>query len=139
MLHCAVYGLIFPSTIDHIKFLTVTTFQEYRGQAPPSACESLLREYAAMVNIDVDARSSPEVRLEVETLSTPEVTAESSLNTGQKRRLELLKKVGTKRPATNGALDHELINYLSIRLSDQKLAFFDLLQFWKDNQKRYPV
>ena len=89
MLHCAVYGLIFPSTIDYIKFLTVTTFQEYHGQAPPSACESLLREYAAMVNIDVDARSPPEVRLEVETLSTPEVTAESSLNTGQKRRLEL--------------------------------------------------
>ena len=118
------------------------TFQEYRGQDRHEAAESLLRDYAAVIDWDVDSviEQTPPPDQPSGTEPAPTTASKTSLSTGQKRRLDLLKKVSAKRPAAaRGGLALEVANYMSIRMSDAELLDFNVLHFWKNSTQQYPI
>ena len=73
-------------------------------------------------------------------------TVDQSLTESQKNRLAVLRKVSTSRAIRNNSagyfeehLSEELSRYLSISLTEEEILHFDLLSFWADRQKTFPI
>ena len=79
-------------------------------------------------------------------IDEPNNTVEQTLTESQKKRLAILKKVSTAGAVRNSSagdfeerLSEELSRYLLISLTEEEILQFELLRFWADRQKTFPI